>query len=75
MTFQPQHIGVADLLQAHRTLWRTAFVHLAAKRILRSSFRLRMGAIFLSFFMNGFYGLKRFRNNAPVDMQRVVPQT
>lgn len=77
VTFQPQRMSAAELLQAHRTLWRTAFsLTYAAKRILRSSFRLRLGAIFLSLFMNGFYGLKKLRNNAPVDMQRqAIPQS
>lgn len=71
VTFQPKHMSADELLQAHRTLWRTAFsFKYATRRILRSTFRLRLGAILLSLFMNGFYGLKKLRNNSPVDMQR-----
>ncbi len=77
VTFQPQHMSADDLLQAHRTLWRTAFsFKYAAQRILRSTFRLRPGAIFLSLLMNSFYSLKKLRNNPPIDMQRqAMPQT
>lgn len=73
VTFQPQQMSPAELLQAHRALWRAAFsFKYAAKRGLRSLFRLRPGAVLLTLMMNGFYGLKRLRNNAPVDMQRQV---
>ena len=30
--------------------------------------RLRLGAFYLSFFMNSFYAYKRVRGNCPVDM-------
>jgi radical SAM superfamily enzyme YgiQ (UPF0313 family) len=71
VTFQPQAMSADRLLQAHRTLWRTAFsFKYSFKRIWRSVTRLQMGAIFLSLFMNGFYCLKNLRHNEPVDMQR-----
>jgi hypothetical protein len=71
VTFQPQQMNPAELLQAHRALWRAAFsFNYAAKRSLRSIFRLRLGAVLLSLMMNGFYCLKRLRNNAPLDLQR-----
>jgi hypothetical protein len=76
VTFQPQYMSAAELLQAHRSLWRTAFsFRYTAKRILRSTFRLRLGAILLSLLMNSFYGLKSLRNNPPLDIQRrTLPQ-
>jgi radical SAM superfamily enzyme YgiQ (UPF0313 family) len=74
VTFQPQGMSADELLQAHRTLWRTAFSpKYVAKRIARSVRRLRLGALFLSLAMNGFYGLKCLRGNLPVDMgHRIV---
>jgi radical SAM superfamily enzyme YgiQ (UPF0313 family) len=71
VAFQPQHMSAEELLQAHRTLWRTAFsLRYVLKRILRSARRLRPGAILLSLAMNGFYGLKNLRGNRPIDMQQ-----
>jgi radical SAM superfamily enzyme YgiQ (UPF0313 family) len=69
VTFRPQGMEPDDLLQAHRTLWRTAFsLRYVLKRIARSAWRLRLGAVMLSLAMNGFYGLKNLRSNPPVDM-------
>lgn len=71
VTFHPQQMSAHELLQAHRTLWRTAFsFKYATKRILRSARRLRLGAILLSIMMNGFYCLKNLRNNPPIDIQQ-----
>ncbi len=39
------------------------------KRLGRSAFRLRLGALLLSLAMNGFYGLKALRGNLPLEMQ------
>jgi len=57
-----------ELLKAHRELWRRAFSpsHVQ-RRIARQWQRLSWGARWLSLFMNGFYGLKRWRGNEPVD--------
>ena len=74
VTFRPQGMSADDLLQAHRTLWRTAFsTRYVVKRIARSVRRLRLGALLLSLAMNGFYGLKSLRGNLPIDMgHRIV---
>jgi radical SAM superfamily enzyme YgiQ (UPF0313 family) len=76
VTFQPKGMGPDDLLQAHRTLWRTAFsLQYVLKRIARSVWRLRLGAVMLSLAMNGFYGLKNLRRSLPINMgQRVSSQ-
>uniref|UniRef100_B8HSF9 Radical SAM domain protein n=1 Tax=Cyanothece sp. (strain PCC 7425 / ATCC 29141) TaxID=395961 RepID=B8HSF9_CYAP4 len=68
VAFQPQNMTAAELLAAHRQLWRKTFslAHVI-KRILRSR-RLRPGAFLLSLLMNGFYGLKALRGNEPIDM-------
>jgi len=75
VAFQPHTMSPDELLRAHRQLWRTAFSpKYVFKRIVRSAFRLRLGAFFLSAAMNAFYGLKAIRNNPPADMlNRVVP--
>jgi radical SAM superfamily enzyme YgiQ (UPF0313 family) len=70
VTFQPRRLGSADLLDAHRELWRRAFSPArAGARILRAATTLRPGAAMMSACMNGFYGLKRLRGNEPVDMR------
>lgn len=69
VAFKPAKINAAQLLQAHRYLWKKSFSPLyAGRRILRGLFRLRWGAFLLSFFMNAFYGIKRMKGNYPVDM-------
>jgi radical SAM superfamily enzyme YgiQ (UPF0313 family) len=71
VTFRPKTMTHHELLDAHRTLWTTAFsLPFAAKRMLRGIFRLRLGAVFLSLAMNGFYCAKNLRGNAPIDVQR-----
>lgn len=69
VAFQPQGMTPAELLQAHRQLWKRAFSpRYVLKRWLRSGLRLHFGALLLTLAMNGFYGLKALRNNLPVDM-------
>jgi hypothetical protein len=56
----------ADLLAAHRALWREAFsVKYSLKRVFRAMFRLRLGAFLMCAMMNLFYCLKALRGNAP----------
>jgi radical SAM superfamily enzyme YgiQ (UPF0313 family) len=73
VAFQPKGMKPEELLQAHRWLWRRAFspVHVF-KRLARSAFRLRLGALLLSLAMNGFYGFKALRGNLP--RQEFVPE-
>lgn len=71
VAFHPRQMSADELLEAHRTLWKTAFsFRYSAKRILRSLFRLRLGALFLTIAMNSFYCAKRLRGNTPVDMRK-----
>jgi hypothetical protein len=71
VTFQPQQLSAAELLAAHRALWRKAFSpRHALKRILRGSRYLRAGAFLMSMTMNSFYGLKRLHGNEPISMER-----
>jgi len=70
VAFQPGAMTPEELLQAHRQLWKRAFSpRYVLKRLTRSAFRLRLGALLLSLAMNGFYGLKALRGNLPVEMQ------
>jgi radical SAM superfamily enzyme YgiQ (UPF0313 family) len=71
VTFHPNQMSADELLEAHRSLWKTGFsFKYSMKRIVRSLFRLRLGAIFLSVAMNGFYCSKRLRGNLPIDMRK-----
>lgn len=71
VAFKPQKISEAQLLAAHRTLWKKSFSPgYSLKRILKGLFTLRRGAFLLSFFMNSFYAYKRIRQNFPVDMSK-----
>lgn len=66
VAFQPREMRPADLLAAHRTLWRRAFAPpQVARRIARAARQLRPGAFWMVAAMNGFYGLKRLRGNLP----------
>lgn len=70
VAFRPGKMTPDELLQAHRRLWRTAFSpQHVLKRVARSALRLRIGALVLSLAMNGFYGWKALRGNAPIDMR------
>jgi hypothetical protein len=56
----------AELLTAHRALWREAFsVKYTLKRVSRAMFRLRFGAFLMCAMMNLFYCLKALRGNTP----------
>ena len=69
VAFQPIKMSPDDLLSAHRALWRRAFSPwYVFRRIVRGMRTLRPGALLMSLAMNGFYGLKRFRGNTPVEM-------
>ena len=71
VAFVPNNLTADELLKAHRTLWKKAFsFSYSFKRIVRSLFKLRLGAFYLSLFMNSFYCLKRMKGNYPVDMTR-----
>jgi radical SAM superfamily enzyme YgiQ (UPF0313 family) len=71
VAFKPAGMSADSLLEAHRKLWKTSFsLKNSLKRILRSLFYLRTGSFLLTLFMNGFYGLKMFRKNYPVNMNK-----
>jgi radical SAM superfamily enzyme YgiQ (UPF0313 family) len=74
VAFAPKNMTADGLLRAHRSLWQRAFsfTH-SLKRILRSLFRLRLGAATMSLFMNAFYCQKNLRGNLPLDMSESVP--
>jgi radical SAM superfamily enzyme YgiQ (UPF0313 family) len=67
VAFLPARMTPAELLAAHRALWREAFsVRYTVKRILRALFRLRFGAFLMCAMMNLFYCAKALRGNTPV---------
>ena len=67
VSFMPKNMSPDQLLQAHRALWREAFsFKYSFLRIVRSFFRLRLGAFLMCAMMNGFYCLKRLRGNEPI---------
>jgi radical SAM superfamily enzyme YgiQ (UPF0313 family) len=68
-SFLPASMSPKQLITAHRQLWRLAFspIHIL-KRIGRSFFQLRPGALLLTMAMNGFYGIKALRGNLPRDL-------
>lgn len=71
VAFKPRKISEAQLLLAHRALWKKSFSPgYSLKRILRGLFTLRSGAFLLSLFMNAFYTYKRLRKNYPIDMSK-----
>lgn len=71
VAFTPKKIDAAQLLKAHRTLWKKSFSPwYAGRRILRGVFTLRWGALLLSLFMNSFYSYKRIKRNYPIDMTK-----
>jgi radical SAM superfamily enzyme YgiQ (UPF0313 family) len=68
-TFRPSAMEPDDLVAAHRRLWRKAFSpRHTTGRMLRAFRYLRPGALMMALTMNGFYGLKRLRENLPVNM-------
>jgi radical SAM superfamily enzyme YgiQ (UPF0313 family) len=69
VAFQPHAMSPEALLHAHRQLWHTAFSPgYVAQRLARAARQLRPGAFMLSAAMNSFYGLKRLRQNQPINM-------
>ncbi len=68
VAFQPAGMSPEALQEAHRRLWRRAFSPGHVLRRMARSTRLRFGAFLLSLAMNGFYGFKALRGNAPRDM-------
>lgn len=71
VAFKPKQLSEEELLEAHRALWKKAFsIRYSLKRIFRAAFSLRLGAFYLSLFMNSFYGLKRVRRNYPIDISK-----
>ncbi|MBM3127142.1 MAG: B12-binding domain-containing radical SAM protein [Chloroflexi bacterium] len=73
VAFQPHALNADELLRAHRALWRRAFsLADVVRRVARGMLRLRVGALFLSLAMNGFYGWKALRGNAPREMKAEV---
>jgi len=70
VSFAPQKMSPAELLGAHRALWRSAFSPWSCvKRILRALLTLRWGALLMCTMMNAFYGLKAFGRNEPVSFE------
>jgi radical SAM superfamily enzyme YgiQ (UPF0313 family) len=68
VAFQPLGMTPAELLAAHRELWRRAFSPASVlERLARGRRQLRPGALLLSSTMNAFYGLKRLTRNLPAD--------
>lgn len=70
VAFEPKQLSPEALLQAHRHLWKRCFGFKNTIRRIYRGFALRPGAFWLVFFMNTFYGLKKWRGNYPVDMSR-----
>jgi radical SAM superfamily enzyme YgiQ (UPF0313 family) len=70
VTFMPNKMSPDELLSAHRDLWRQAFsVRASFRRIRRSLFTLRWGAMMMCGIMNLFYGLKALTNNEPINFE------
>lgn len=71
VAFQPSNMTPDELLAAHRRLWKKAFsiIH-TVTRMFRSLMRLRLGAFYLSLFMNGFYGYKQMTHNLPMNAKK-----
>ena len=70
VTFVPNKMTTAELLQAHRDLWHSAFsLRSVLRRINRSLWTLRRGAFMMCGLMNLFYGLKALTNNEPISFE------
>jgi radical SAM superfamily enzyme YgiQ (UPF0313 family) len=70
VSFSPSKMTPADLLRAHRDLWRSAFsLRSCLRRVLRSLFSLRWGALLMCVMMNMFYGLKALMKNEPISFE------
>ncbi len=72
VAFVPKQMSPAELLQAHRALWRESFsLKYSVLRVVRSLTYLRLGAFLMCLFMNAFYCLKRLRGNEPISFDGV----
>ncbi len=70
VSFTPRKMTPAELLHAHRDLWRSAFsLRSCLRRVIRSWSALRWGGLLMCVMMNGFYGLKAFRKNEPISLE------
>ena len=70
VAFEPGQMSSADLLHAHRALWRSAFsLRFCLRRILRALFTLRWGGLMMCITMNVFYGFKAFTKNEPISFE------
>jgi len=70
VSFVPRKMSPADLLRAHRDLWRSAFsLRSCLRRVLRSLVTLRWGALLMCLMMNVFYGLKALTKNEPISFE------
>jgi radical SAM superfamily enzyme YgiQ (UPF0313 family) len=68
VAFRPAKMTPAELLGAHRAMWKRAFRPAAViERLARGARWLSRGAMMLSAAMNGFYGLKQLTGNIPAD--------
>jgi radical SAM superfamily enzyme YgiQ (UPF0313 family) len=66
VAFEPARMTPAELLHAHRTLWKRAFRPKAVlERLSRAARELSPGGLMLASAMNSFYGLKRVTGNVP----------
>lgn len=67
VAFQPARMSPAELIQAHRTLWKRAFgPKRVAQRLSAAAHRLSAGGLMLAAAMNSFYGLKCATHNFPL---------
>lgn len=72
VAFQPRELSPVELLAAHRKLWKKAFsLKHSLKRIFSAFIHLRLGALYMSLFMNSFYCLKRISRNYPLDAAKM----
>src|SRR5262245_3229920 len=70
VSFVPKRMAPADLLRAHRELWRSAFsLRSCLRRVVRSFCTLRWGAFLMAVMMNVFYGLKALTRNEPISFE------
>ena len=70
VTFKPKQMTPAELVSAHRALWRETFsLKYSLLRVLRGFRKLRFGAALMCAFMNLFYCLKNLRGNTPVQFE------
>lgn len=64
----------AELLAAHRALWREAFsLKYSLLRVLRALRQLKTGAFLMVLFMNAFYCWKALWGNEPIHFEDATP--